>query len=44
VNGEVLVDYVDESRLFTQGHLAIQHHNPATKVMMRKVEVKELTP
>jgi len=33
---------VDETNAFTKGHLAIQHHDPTCKVMVRKVEVKEL--
>jgi hypothetical protein len=42
VNGKKTVDFVDESNAYTKGHFAIQHHDPTCKVMVRKVEVKEL--
>ena len=42
VNGKTTVDIVDEGNAFTKGHFSIQHHDPSCKVMIRKVEVKEL--
>jgi hypothetical protein len=43
VNGETTVDFVDDSKTSMQGHFAIQHHDPTCKIMVRKVEVKELS-
>jgi len=42
VNGKTTVDFVDDNNTYTKGHFAIQHHDPTCKVMVRKVEVKEL--
>lgn len=42
VNGQTTIDYVEEGNRFTKGHFAIQHHDPTCKIMVRKVEVKEL--
>jgi hypothetical protein len=42
VNGKTTVDFKDESNAYTKGHFAIQHHDPTCKVMVRKIEVKEL--
>jgi 3-keto-disaccharide hydrolase len=42
VNGQQTVDFVDDSNAFTQGHFAIQYHDPTCKIRVRKVEVKEL--
>jgi uncharacterized protein (TIGR03067 family) len=42
VNDQTTVDFVDESNASMKGHFAIQHHDPTCKVMVRKVEVKEL--
>jgi hypothetical protein len=42
VNGKTTVDFVDEKNTFRKGHLAIQHHDPVSKIEVRKVEVKEL--
>jgi hypothetical protein len=42
VNGKVTVDFVDEKNRHTQGHFAIQQHDPGSTVTVRKVEVKEL--
>jgi hypothetical protein len=44
VNGKTTVDYVDEKRTYTKGHLALQVLGPGTVVQFRKVEVKELPP
>lgn len=42
VNGQTTVDFVDEKNTSMKGHFAFQHHDPTCKVMIRKVEVKEL--
>jgi hypothetical protein len=42
VNGKTTVDFVDEKNRHTKGHFAIQQHDPGGKIMVRKVEVKEL--
>jgi len=42
VNGKTTVDYVDPHGTYKTGHFAIQHHDPGCRVMIRKVEVKEL--
>jgi tetratricopeptide (TPR) repeat protein len=41
VNGQQTADYV-ESRAGrnTQGHIALQHHDPETRVYFRKIEIK----
>jgi hypothetical protein len=44
VNGKTTVDYTDARNTYTKGHFAIQHHDPTCKIMVRKVEVKELPP
>jgi hypothetical protein len=42
VNGKTTVEYTDPNSSFSKGHFAIQHHDPTCKVMVRKIEVKEL--
>ncbi len=42
VNGEKVVDFVDEKNTFTKGHFAFQQHDPGSKVSIRKIEVMEL--
>ena len=42
VNGELLYEYLDHDRLFKEGHLAFQQHDPGSKVSIRKVEIMEL--
>lgn len=42
VNGEVTVDYEDEARIATRGHIALQMHNADTVAEFRKIEVKRL--
>jgi 3-keto-disaccharide hydrolase len=42
VNGKTTVDFVDEKNRHTKGHFAIQQHDPGGKIMVRKIEVKEL--
>jgi hypothetical protein len=44
VNGKTTVDFVDEKRTCTKGHLALQVIGPGTVVQFRKIEVKELSP
>jgi hypothetical protein len=44
VNGKTTVDMTDPNNTYMKGHFAIQHHDPTCKVMVRKVEVKELPP
>jgi hypothetical protein len=44
VNGKTTVDWKDPERRFTQGHFALQGHDPGTVVKFRKIEVKELPP
>jgi len=43
VNGKETADYT-ESRADrnTKGHIALQHHDPVTRVFFRKIEIKEL--
>jgi Domain of Unknown Function (DUF1080) len=43
VNGELLYEFIDHSSAFPKpGYFAFQHHDPGSKVMIRKAEVKEL--
>jgi serine/threonine protein kinase len=42
VNGKATVDYTDEKRLFTSGHIALQQLDASTVVEFRKIEIKEL--
>ena len=42
VNGEQTVDFTDPNNSFTQGHLALQGHDPGTVVTFKKIEVKDL--
>ena len=42
VNGKLTVDFVDEKNRYTQGHFAIQQHDPGSTVSVRKIEVMEL--
>ena len=44
VNGKTTADYTDALRLYTTGRIALQQHDPKTRVEFRKVEVKELKP
>jgi predicted Zn finger-like uncharacterized protein len=44
MNGETTCDYVDEQRLHTKGHIALQQHGKESYVEFRKIEIKELTP
>jgi hypothetical protein len=42
VNDKTMVDYTDDKRLFTSGHIALQQCDAATVVQFRKIEIKEL--
>ena len=42
VNGTTTVDYIDEKRLYSSGHVVLQQNNPEAIVGFRKIEIKEL--
>jgi hypothetical protein len=42
VNDEVLYEFLDHDRTWTEGHFAFQQHDPGSRVEIRKVEVMEL--
>jgi hypothetical protein len=42
VNDDELYEYLDFAMTFKEGHFAFQHHDPGSKVAIRKVEVMEL--
>jgi hypothetical protein len=42
VNDEELYEYLDFARTFKDGHFAFQHHDPESRVSIRKVEVMPL--
>ncbi len=42
VNDKVVVDFVDEKNTWTEGHLAVQQHDPGSIVHYRNVEVRPL--
>jgi hypothetical protein len=42
VNGKKTVEWRDPKWRYKKGHFALQHHNPATVVRFRKVEVKPM--
>jgi hypothetical protein len=42
VNDELLYEFLDHDRIWTEGHFAFQQHDPGSKVTIRKVEVMEL--
>ena len=43
VNGKTTVDYKDTNNTYSEGHFAFQHHDPSCKVLIRKIEIKELS-
>jgi hypothetical protein len=43
VNGKKTVDYKDPKNTHSQGHFALQGHDPGTVVKFKKIEVKELS-
>ncbi len=42
VNGKKTVDWKDPQSTYTQGHFALQGHDPGTTVKFKKIEVREL--
>jgi serine/threonine protein kinase len=44
VDGKRFVDWVDPQRMYTQGHIALQVHDPRSHVQVRKLEVMDLDP
>jgi hypothetical protein len=42
VNGDLLYEFQDFDRSWTEGHFAFQQHDPGSRVTIRKVEVMEL--
>jgi serine/threonine protein kinase len=44
VNGQQMVNFVDDNNTYTRGHFALQHLDPGTVVSFRRVEVMELPP
>ena len=42
VNGKLTADWVDPSKTYTHGHIAIQAHHPGSHVQIRNLEVMEL--
>lgn len=42
VNGEVLFEFLDHDRSWTEGHFGFQQHDPGSHVTIRKIEVMEL--
>jgi hypothetical protein len=42
VNGVVVTDFVDTTRKFSRGHVALQQHHEGSVVRYKDVEVREL--
>ncbi len=42
VNGDELYEYLDFDKTFKDGYFAFQHHDPGSRVAIRKVEVIDL--
>jgi hypothetical protein len=42
INGEVLFELIEYTNAWDHGHFAFQHHDPGSKVSIRKIEVMEL--
>jgi hypothetical protein len=42
VDDHELYEYLDFERTFKEGHFAFQHHDPESRVSIRKVEVMPL--
>ena len=42
VNGELLYEFLDHTKAFSEGYFAFQQHDPGSKVEIRRVEVMEL--
>lgn len=41
VNGDTVVDFIDEKNTYTRGHLALQEHDPGSEVFYRNLMVKD---
>ncbi len=42
VNGKLLVDYPDKESTYTEGHVALQQHDPASQVTFKNIRIKPL--
>ncbi|MBI3210079.1 MAG: DUF1080 domain-containing protein [Candidatus Solibacter usitatus] len=42
VNGKAVVDYIDEKKSYMSGHLALQQHDPGSKVAYRNLMYRKL--
>ncbi len=42
INGEVQYELIEYTKAWDHGHFAFQHHDPGSKVQIRKIEVMEL--
>ena len=42
VNGELLFEFIEQTKAWDKGYFAFQQHDPGSKVEIRKIEVKEL--
>jgi len=42
VNGKAVVDYIDKKNTYTDGYLALQQHDPGSKVWYRHLEMRPL--
>jgi hypothetical protein len=42
INGEVLYEFIERTHEWKSGHFGFQHHDPGSKVLIRKIEVMEL--
>lgn len=44
VNGETVVDYIDDKNTHTKGYLALQQHDPGSVVMYKDLQFRNLAP
>ena len=42
INGEVLFEFLDYTKAWSEGYLGFQQHDPGSRVELRKIEVMEL--
>jgi hypothetical protein len=42
VNGKVAVDFIDEKNTYTKGYLALQQHDPGSKVWYRNLQMRPI--
>jgi hypothetical protein len=42
INGETVVDYVDEKNTYTEGYLALQQHDPGSRVWYRNLQMRPI--